>query len=86
MKANGDTHHFVLVLSGVSEPDGELEDALFEAGCDGTLGFRDEVAYLELDRQAPSMEAAIVSAVRDVERADPRLKVVAVESAGVGRD
>ncbi|MGH9461061.1 MAG: hypothetical protein ACRD1X_07570 [Vicinamibacteria bacterium] len=37
-------YSFVLVLSGVSEPDEWLENALFEAGCDdGTLAFRDGV-------------------------------------------
>ncbi|HXV62902.1 MAG TPA: hypothetical protein VEK15_19545 [Vicinamibacteria bacterium] len=70
----------MLILSGVSEPTSELEDALFEAGCDdATLAFRSGIAYLEFDREAPSLGDAIVSAIRDVERADPRLKVVAVE-------
>jgi len=80
MKANDDIHNFVLVLSGVPEPDGELENALFEAGCDdATLAFRNGVGYLELDRRALSLDAAILSAIRDVERADSRLAVVAVE-------
>ena len=80
MSTNEDFYNFVLVLSGVSEPDEPLEDALFEAGCDdGTLAFRNGVGYLEFDRQAPSLDAAILSAIRDVERADSRLTVVAVE-------
>lgn len=75
-----DFHNFVLVLSGVSEPDERLENALFEAGCDdGTLAFRNEVGYIEFDRQAPSLDAAVLSAIRNVERADSRLTVVAVE-------
>ncbi len=66
----------MLVLSGVPEPDERLENALFEAGCDdGTLAFRNGVGYLEFDRQAPSLDAAILSAIGDVERADPRLAV-----------
>jgi len=80
MKTEEHTYNFVLVLSGVSEPDGRLEDALFEAGCDdAVLAFRNGIAYLEFDRRAPSLDAAILSAVRDVERADPRLAVVFVE-------
>ncbi len=80
MSTDEDFYNFVLVLSGVSEPDERLENALFEAGCDdGTLAFRNEVGYIEFDRQAPSLDAAILSAIRDVERADSRLTVVAVE-------
>ncbi len=80
MSTDEDFYNFVLVLSGVSEPDERLENALFEAGCDdGTLAFRNEVGYIEFDRQAPSLDAAVLSAIRDVERADSRLTVVAVE-------
>jgi hypothetical protein len=80
MKEKEATYNFVLVFSGVSEPDGRLEDALFEAGCDdATLVFRNGVGYLEFGRRARSLDAAILSAVRDVERADPRLTVVCVE-------
>jgi hypothetical protein len=74
------THNFVLVLTGVSEPDDRLEDALFEAGCsDAILAFRNGVGYLEFDREGESFPAAVLSAVRDVERADPRVKVSHVE-------
>ena len=80
MSTDEDFYNFVLVLSGVSEPDERLENALFEAGCDdGTLAFRNEVGYIEFDRQAPSLDAAVLSAIRDVERADSRPTVVAVE-------
>lgn len=73
-------HNFVLVVSGVSEVESWLEDALYEAGCDdATLAFRNRIAYLEFDRLAPTLQDAILSAVRDVERAEPRLSVVRVE-------
>jgi hypothetical protein len=79
-KKKDQTHNFVLVVSGVSEPDSRLEDELYEAGCDDAiLAFRNAIAYLEFDRLAPSLEDAILSAVRAVERADPRLTVVRVE-------
>jgi hypothetical protein len=74
------THNFVLVLTGISEPDDRLEDALFEAGCgDALLAFRNGVGYLEFDREAETFPSAVLSAVRDVERADPRIKVSHVE-------
>ena len=80
MSKRDDIQDFVLVLSGVSEPDSQLEDALFEAGCDDAiLAFRNGVAYLEFDRQAPSLDAAVLSAIRDAEYADSRLTVVSVE-------
>jgi len=74
------THHFVLVLRGISRPDDRIEDALYNAGCDDALlAFRNEVAYLEFDRKAATFEAAIVSAVHDVEHADPQIAVSCVE-------
>lgn len=80
MKTNENVHNFVLVLSGLADPDEELEDALFEAGCDdGTLAFRNRAAYVEFGRQAATLEEAILSAIRDAERADSRITVVAVE-------
>jgi DNA-binding CsgD family transcriptional regulator len=74
------THSFVLVLSGISEPDGQLEDSLYEAGCsDAILAFRNGVAYLAFDREAKTLASAVLSAVRDVERADHRVRVSHVE-------
>jgi hypothetical protein len=65
---------------GVTEPDDRLEDALYEAGCsDAILAFRNGVAYLEFDREAVSFESAVLSAVRDVERANHRVRVSHVE-------
>ena len=81
MAGNNDSHNFVLTLESVVDPGGDLEDALFESGCDdATLTVRNRVAYLEFDRQAPSLDAAIRSAIRDVKRANPRLSIVAAET------
>jgi len=69
---NDPIHKFVLVLSGISKPDGRFEDALYEAGCDDALlAFRAQVAYLEFDRRAPRLERAVLSAIREVESAEP---------------
>ena len=74
------TYNFVLVLSGVSETDGRVEDALYDAGCDdATLAFRAGIAYLEFDRRADSFEKAIVSAVHNVERSGLHLEVSRIE-------
>ena len=74
------THSFALVFSGVSEPDADIEDALYEAGCDDALlSFRAGIAYLDFDREAQSFEEAVFSAVRDVENASERVGVVRVE-------
>jgi len=73
-------HRFALVLSGTSESDERLEDALFEAGCDDAiLAFRSGVGYLEFDREAESLESAVLSAVRDVLRAKHEVTVSHVE-------
>ena len=74
------SHTFVLVLSGISEPDESLEDALFDAGCDDAiLAFRSGVGYLEFDREAHTLESAILSAVRSVERAKHPVTISHVE-------
>ena len=79
-KQHRDTHSFALVLGGIFEPDTGLEDALFEAGCDDAiLAFRNGVAYLEFDREAGSLESAILSAVKDVGKATINITVSHVE-------
>lgn len=73
-------YNFVLVLSGLGEPDGRLEDNLYDAGCDDAiLSFRNGIPGLELDREAASLEEAIASAVQKLEGAGSRLRVVRVE-------
>jgi hypothetical protein len=64
------TYSFTLVLADVPEITGQVEDSLFEAGCDDTLlGNRDGVTYLDFDREASSLKEAIQSAIRDVFKA-----------------
>jgi len=83
MKKVPKSYNFVLILSGLSESDGSIEDALFEAGCDDALLiFRDNVPYLEFDRQATSLEDAILSAIIDVKTAFIGAKVLRVELFG----
>lgn len=63
-----EVHTFTLLLVNEHELTTELEDALFEAGCDdGMLFSKNQVVYIEFDRDADSLEEAIVSAINDVE-------------------
>jgi len=65
------TYQFTLVLTGISEVTSEVEDAVFEAGCnDALLLSRDGVVYLDFDRQASSFPEAVRSAIANVEGAD----------------
>ncbi len=73
-------YHFVLVLTGWSEPHESIEDALFEAGCDDALLiFRNQVPYLEFDRPAETLEEAILSAIQAVEATHLGARVLRVE-------
>ena len=65
-----EVHTFTLLLVNEHELTTELEDALFEAGCDdGMLFSKNQVVYIKFDRDADSLEEAVVSAINDVESA-----------------
>ena len=73
-------YNFILVLSGITEPIENFEDALFEAGCDdATLSFFNQIAYLEFDRKGLSFAEAINSAIVQVESIDKDITVEKVE-------
>jgi hypothetical protein len=79
-------YHFVLVLTGWSEPHESIEDALFEAGCDDALLiFRNQVPYLEFDRPAATLEEALLSAIQAVEATHLGARVLRVEPKPVRR-
>lgn len=70
---------FELILSGISEPNADIEDALYESGCDDALlCFRNRIAFLEFTRDAESIDHAILSAIKEVENAGIGAKVVHV--------
>lgn len=63
-------HHFVLWIEGGTELTQELEDRLFEAGCDDALlAASHGRVFLEFDREDGSLAAAVASAIRDVRSA-----------------
>lgn len=65
------TYQFALIVEGPDLQADEMVKALFEAGCDDALvGSTDGVQYLDFDRDAASLEDAVLSAVADVERVD----------------
>lgn len=73
---------FELVLSGFSELTEEIEDALFETGCDdGTLGLSAGVPYLVFAREGKTLREAVLSAIRDVESAGCGVRAEWVQSA-----
>jgi hypothetical protein len=64
-------YDFALILSGVHELTTKVENALFEAGCnDATLSVQNGNTYMVFTRTANSLKDAILSAIRDVRKAD----------------
>lgn len=74
-------YQFALILAGIAEITPELADALYSAtGGDIELNMRNDVAYLEVDRTASSLQEAVNSAISQVEGAGLGVRVVRVES------
>lgn len=70
------TFQFTLVLKHVSDKTDNLEDSLFEAGCDDALiNYRNGAVYLEFDRESTNLEDAVVSAIKDVRSASIEIDV-----------
>lgn len=77
-------YSFTLVLTGVNENTEGLEDALFESGCDDALiNFKNGIVYLDFDRESHNLKNAIMSAIRDIERAKIGAKAHHLEGAYV---
>jgi len=63
-------YDFALIVGGVGELTGEVEDALYEAGCDdATVSMQYGLLYIEFSRTATSLQEAILSAIRQVHAA-----------------
>ena len=77
------THQFTVVVDGVDLQSDPAANALFAAGCDdATAGRVNGVQYVEFDREAVSLDAAIQSAVSDLQRLDG-LEVVRIPNQPV---
>ena len=76
-------HHFTLIVDGPDLQDDSLIDAVFETGCDdAAIGRVDGIQYVDFDREAASLDRAILSAVADLERIDG-VEVVRIADAGL---
>ena len=75
------TYEFSLVLSGINENTPDLEDALFEAGCDdGLVCTYSNTVYIDFMREAKSYREAVMSAIRNVESSTLNARVVSVDA------
>ena len=76
-------HHFTLMVDGPDLQSDTLIDALFEAGCDdAAIGRVEGIQFVDFDREAASLDRAILSAVGDLERIDG-VEVVRIADAGL---
>src|SRR4051812_17559360 len=74
--AEVNTHQFTLILSGVAEITPELADALYTAtGGDIEFNMRNDVAYIEVDRDADTLHEAVSSAITQIEGAGVGVRV-----------
>lgn len=72
--------NFGLVLSEIDRDLHEIEDALYEAGCnDALLTLRGSIPVLEFDREDASLETAVISALGDVASAAIDAVVLRIE-------
>ena len=77
------TFHFTLIVEGPDLQDEARIDALFEAGCDdAAIGRSDGIQYVDFDREARSLDLAILSAVDDLEKLEG-VEAVRIADAGL---
>jgi hypothetical protein len=75
---------FALIVAGVPELNEGIENALFEGGCDdATLSMQHGLLYAEFSRVAPSLKAAVISAINDVTRAGVGAAVLRVDECNL---
>jgi len=74
------TYEFVATLSQGTEHSDDLVEALYEAGCDdGSVWSSEGVVEIGFNREAESLEAAIRSAIGDVQKAGATVIRVTLE-------
>lgn len=77
-------HDFALIVDGVGSLTTDVEDALFNAGCDNaTLSIQYGLLYMEFSRRARSLHNAIVSAIHDVRKAGIGAEVLRVNECNL---
>ena len=77
-------YEFSLILKGSPELTEEIADELFEAECDdGTPGTCNGVFSIDFHREGDSLEAAINSAIKNVEAAGYKVEHVQIEAGAM---
>jgi len=77
-------YEFVVTLAKGTQHSDDLAEALFEAGCDdGSVWSRGEIVQIGFSREAESLEAAIRSAIGDVQKAGVGVAEVTMEGAAL---
>lgn len=77
-------YEFSLILAGSLELTEEIADKLFAAGCDdGTPGTCNGVFSIDFHREADSLEAAINSAIKNVQAAGQEVERVEIEAGAM---
>jgi hypothetical protein len=78
-------HEFTLIIDGIPELTPAIMDALFEAGCDDAT-FSRQAGRIAMDfgRAASTMKDAVISAIRDVQKANIGARVIRVEGTEPG--
>jgi hypothetical protein len=77
------TYTFTLIVEGPDLQTDELVNALYLAGCDDAMvGRADGVQYVDFDRDAATLEDAVLSAVADMETV-PGVAVIGLAGAGL---
>jgi hypothetical protein len=77
--ASMNQYKFSLILRGIDALTPEHVDALYAAGCDDAiLGARDGAQFADFVRTAPTLPAALSSAIESVESALPGAQVVRI--------
>jgi hypothetical protein len=83
-------HRFSVIVSNNPQSEQEmldLADALGNVGClDSSLGGHEEGAELSFHREADSLDAAIKSAIADIERAGCQVKRVELAREAISLD
>ena len=76
-------YEFTLIVEGPDLQEDDRIDALYKSGCDDALVGRSHgVQYLDFEREAPTLEGAMLSAIANVESVDG-VEVVRIAGAGL---
>ncbi len=79
-------YSFTLILAGSPELTDDLAERLYTTGCDdGSPGMCNGVTLIDFHREAESLEAALRSAIADVNAAGCTVARAEIEAAAVGQ-